>query len=113
MIEKTSGGLRLTGPMLIANARALLEAGRGFLRTARTGGLAACATACTAAGAATGAGAAMVRVIKRGMGAAWLAPQSGSATPSTRACSASTRAKMVSRERRGIMGNASKEQAKG
>ena len=34
MIEKTSGGLRLTGPMLIANARALLEAGRGFLRTA-------------------------------------------------------------------------------
>jgi phospholipid transport system transporter-binding protein len=32
MIEKTDQGLRVTGPMLIANASALLEAGRDFLR---------------------------------------------------------------------------------
>ena len=32
MIEKSGDGLRVTGPMLIANASALLEAGRGFLR---------------------------------------------------------------------------------
>lgn len=31
MIEKNGNGLRVTGPMLIANASALLEAGRGFL----------------------------------------------------------------------------------
>jgi len=31
MIEKTGDGLRVAGPMLIANARALLETGRGFL----------------------------------------------------------------------------------
>jgi len=30
MIEKYGDGLRVTGPMLIANASALLEAGRGF-----------------------------------------------------------------------------------
>lgn len=34
MIEKFDDGLRVTGPMLIANASALLEAGRGFLRSA-------------------------------------------------------------------------------
>ncbi|MBK7357405.1 STAS domain-containing protein [Propionivibrio sp.] len=33
MIEQFSDGLRVTGPMLIANASALLEAGRGFLRS--------------------------------------------------------------------------------
>ena len=33
MIEQNSDGLRVTGPMLIANASALLEAGRGFLRS--------------------------------------------------------------------------------
>lgn len=32
MIEKNGDKLRVTGPMLIANASALLEAGRGFLR---------------------------------------------------------------------------------
>lgn len=32
MIEKTENGYRVTVPMLIANARALLEAGRGLLR---------------------------------------------------------------------------------
>ncbi len=32
MIEKNGDGLQATGPMLIANASALLEAGRGFLR---------------------------------------------------------------------------------
>ena len=37
MIEKYGDGLRVTGPMLIANASALLEAGRGFLRTADAG----------------------------------------------------------------------------
>jgi phospholipid transport system transporter-binding protein len=31
MIEQNAKGLRVTGPMLIANASALLEAGRGFL----------------------------------------------------------------------------------
>jgi ABC-type transporter Mla MlaB component len=33
MIELNGDGLRVTGPMLIANASALLEAGRGFLRS--------------------------------------------------------------------------------
>ena len=37
MIEKFGEGLRVTGPMLIANASALLDAGRGFLRAANTG----------------------------------------------------------------------------
>lgn len=37
MIEKNGGGLRVTGPMLIANASALLEAGRGFLRAGAVG----------------------------------------------------------------------------
>ncbi len=32
MIENDGQGLRVTGPMLIANASALLEAGRDFLR---------------------------------------------------------------------------------
>ena len=32
MIEKKGDGLCVTGPMLIANANALLNAGRGFLR---------------------------------------------------------------------------------
>ena len=32
MIEKKGNGLCVTGPMLIANANALLNAGRGFLR---------------------------------------------------------------------------------
>ena len=32
MIEQNANGLRVTGPMLIANASALLEAGRGLLR---------------------------------------------------------------------------------
>ena len=32
MIEKKGDGLCVTGPMLIANASALLNAGRGFLR---------------------------------------------------------------------------------
>lgn len=32
MIEKMEGGLRVTVPMVIANARALLEAGRDHLR---------------------------------------------------------------------------------
>ena len=38
MIEKNGNGLRMSGPMLIANARALLEAGRGFLRSATDAG---------------------------------------------------------------------------
>ena len=33
MIEKSGDGFRMAGPMLIANASALLEAGRGFLRS--------------------------------------------------------------------------------
>lgn len=33
MIERSAEGLRVTGPMLIAGARALLDAGRGFLRS--------------------------------------------------------------------------------
>ncbi len=37
MIEKYGDGLRVTGPMLIANASALLEAGRGFLSTSAVG----------------------------------------------------------------------------
>ncbi len=37
MIETYGEGLRVTGPMLIANASALLEAGRGFLRAAKAG----------------------------------------------------------------------------
>ena len=37
MIEKYGDGLRVTGPMLIANASALLEAGRGFLRASSSG----------------------------------------------------------------------------
>jgi phospholipid transport system transporter-binding protein len=32
MIEKNGDGLRVKGPMLIANASALLDAGRDFLR---------------------------------------------------------------------------------
>lgn len=32
MIEKSGNGFRVTVPMLIANARALLDAGRGVLR---------------------------------------------------------------------------------
>ena len=32
MIEQNGNELRITAPMLIANASALLEAGRGFLR---------------------------------------------------------------------------------
>jgi phospholipid transport system transporter-binding protein len=34
MIEQNGAGLALTGPMLIANARALLETGRSFLQGA-------------------------------------------------------------------------------
>ena len=34
MIEKNGNGLCVTGPMLIANASALLNAGRDFLRAA-------------------------------------------------------------------------------
>ena len=34
MIEEKGDGLCVTGPMLIANANALLDAGRGFLRAA-------------------------------------------------------------------------------
>lgn len=37
MIEKSGDCLRVTGPMLIANASALLEAGRGFLRAEAAG----------------------------------------------------------------------------
>jgi phospholipid transport system transporter-binding protein len=33
MIELNANGLAVTGPMLIANASALLETGRGFLRS--------------------------------------------------------------------------------
>lgn len=38
MIERTGDGLRVTGPMLIANANALLNAGRGFLRAGGVSG---------------------------------------------------------------------------
>ncbi len=38
MIEQNGAGLTLTGPMLIANARALLETGRGFLQGAAPAG---------------------------------------------------------------------------
>ena len=34
MIERNAEGLRVSGPILIVNARALLLAGRGFLRSA-------------------------------------------------------------------------------
>lgn len=34
MIQASADGLRVTSPMLIANASALLETGRGFLRAA-------------------------------------------------------------------------------
>ncbi len=37
MIERSGGGLRVTGPMLISNASALLAAGRGFLRAGSVG----------------------------------------------------------------------------
>lgn len=37
MIEKNGDSLRVKGPMLIANASALLEAGRGFLRAEAAG----------------------------------------------------------------------------
>ena len=37
MIETYAEGLRVTGPMLIANASALLDAGRGFLRATTAG----------------------------------------------------------------------------
>ena len=37
MIESADRGLRVTSPMLIANARDLLETGRGFLRAAASG----------------------------------------------------------------------------
>ena len=32
MIERSAEGLRVVGPMLIANAKSLLDAGRGLLR---------------------------------------------------------------------------------
>ena len=38
MIEQNGSGLRVSGSMLIADAPALLPAGRGFLRTLPTGG---------------------------------------------------------------------------
>lgn len=38
MIEQNGSGLRVSGSMLIADAPALLTAGRGFLRTLPTGG---------------------------------------------------------------------------
>ena len=38
MIEQNGSGLRVSGSMLIADAPALLTAGRGFLRTLQTGG---------------------------------------------------------------------------
>ena len=38
MIERNGDGLRVTGPMLIANTSALLEAGRGFLRSRAAAG---------------------------------------------------------------------------
>lgn len=38
MIEQKGNGLCVTGPMLIANASALLNAGRDFLRAAASGG---------------------------------------------------------------------------
>ncbi len=34
MIEQSGSGLRVSGPMLITNASALLDAGRGLLRSA-------------------------------------------------------------------------------
>ena len=37
MIKKNGDGLRVTGPMLIANASVLLETGRGFLRAEASG----------------------------------------------------------------------------
>lgn len=37
MIEQSGDSLRVTVPMVIANAGALLEAGRSFLRTRRSG----------------------------------------------------------------------------
>ena len=39
MIEQNGNGLRVTGPMLIANASALLEAGRAFLLGATSGAI--------------------------------------------------------------------------
>ena len=36
MIEREGDGLRVSGPMLISNASALLKAGRGFLQTLLT-----------------------------------------------------------------------------
>ena len=38
MIERNGDALRVSGPMLIANASALLEAGRGFLRNGTPAG---------------------------------------------------------------------------
>ena len=38
MIDQNGSGLRVSGSMLIADAPALLTAGRGFLRTLPTGG---------------------------------------------------------------------------
>ncbi|HPT49790.1 MAG TPA: STAS domain-containing protein [Accumulibacter sp.] len=38
MIELSNGKLRVGAPMVISNARALLEAGRGLLRSAGTAG---------------------------------------------------------------------------
>ena len=38
MIERKGDGLCVTGPMLIANATALLKAGRGFLCASATAG---------------------------------------------------------------------------
>lgn len=37
MIEQSGDRLRVTAPMVIANAGALLEAGRSFLRSGRSG----------------------------------------------------------------------------
>ena len=37
MIEREGDGLRVSGPMLISNASALLKAGRGFLQTLLAG----------------------------------------------------------------------------
>jgi len=39
MIEQADGRLRVTVPMIIANARALLEAGRGLLQSGKNSGL--------------------------------------------------------------------------
>ncbi|WP_313950812.1 STAS domain-containing protein [Accumulibacter sp.] len=38
MIEEAEGGLRVTAPMVIANARALLEAGHRLLRSGQQSG---------------------------------------------------------------------------